>query len=88
MKCVYALLLAVGLMACRGPKTEAEKDKERLQRLEESRVRIEQLQLQASACDKNDGIKDISPAYCSRGRCSGTIVMCNDGMERRFESIR
>lgn len=88
MKYVYALFLALSLTGCLEPATPEEKELQRVERLKKAERRIDQLKQQASACDKNDGIKDIPPPVCGRGGCSDTIIVCNDGMERHFDTIR
>ena len=65
------------LTACGPPATPAE-------RVAEEKARVEMLQGQFHACDKNDGVADIDNFGCYKGNCRGVVVTCNDGMKKEF----
>lgn len=46
--------------------------------------RVEALQTQMHACDKNDGIADVIDTNCYKYGCGAVLVTCKDGMSRQF----
>jgi hypothetical protein len=79
----YAMIFAVLILAvgC-SPKSETEVEKERVERVNLAKKKIQFLQEQFHACDKNEGVKDIDGYNCYKGGCRAVMIECNDGMSK------
>lgn len=81
-------IVALILMGCDynlTPEERAAKESaEQRARLDAAIKRVETLQAQARACDKNDGVIDIRDIGCNRYGCDSVQVLCKDGMSKIF----
>lgn len=88
MKLTLLLVLALGIGGCveSTPPTAEEITAKKVEAGRIAAARTQRVKNMASACDRNDGVKDVEQLWTG-GRFSSRYaerVICNDGMSREF----